>query len=133
MSYPSLITSMNNVHKIRVLFMLAAIAMLLLYPYFSAYIPEPPVLTYVGIIALTVLAAFTTLRGRMLLALDALIAAGGVIVFEYYAADALRFSDSMLLPAVNQGLAVVFLAALYLSIRGLGVAEELADRDNLVA
>ncbi len=110
--------------KVRVLFVVAAAVMVLLYPFFSGAILEPPVLTYAGIIILTVLAAFTTVRDQVLLAIDAIIAGCGLIAFEFYAVNGFTAGGSTF-ALVNQLLALVFFSALYFSVRGLLLAEDM--------
>lgn len=92
--------------------------MLLLYPFFSGFILESPAFTYFGIIALVTLAAFTNIRGKVLFAIDSIIAVAGVITFEFYAVQSNAISGSALFMIVNQLFAILFLASLYFSIRG---------------
>ncbi len=101
---------------VRKLFLAGAVIMLLAYPFFRTNIPLRPAFTIIAVALLSVMAGLTSPKERWTSAVDALIALGAVITFEYYA---VKFAAPQFggLFVANQLLALTFLVALYFAVK----------------
>lgn len=103
---------------VRFLFMLAAIIMLITLPFLSAELPVPIYIAIMVILATGVLAGITNPLQKWISILNTTISLGALSVFEYYAVNSFISSHrSSLYFVTNQALAIVFLFALYYSIK----------------
>ncbi len=116
---------------VRWLFMIAAIGMLLMLPAVSNILNIPAVVSVIGILILGFAAGFTNPKQLWDAVVNAIISAGGFLMFETVAvwtyqqnfntAQAERFF------LANVGLGLVFLIAIYFSVktlRGLLLSED---------
>jgi hypothetical protein len=105
---------------VRFLFMLAAIIMLITLPFLSSKLPVSIYVAILVILIISVLAGITNPLQKWISVLNAAIAVGASSVFEYYAVKSFVNNQVTTLYFVtNQVLAIVFLFALYYSIKTL--------------
>src|SRR3989344_3298708 len=103
---------------VRFLFMLAAIIMLITLPFLIGKLPVPLYISIMVILAIGVLAGITNPLQKWISILNGLISTAALFVFEYYAVNSFTTSGvKTLYFIVNQLLALVFLFALYYSIK----------------
>jgi len=125
---------------VRKCFLLCAVALIFLAPMFAGYLPGLLPITIVGAIVLVCLAALTNPRKLWVMASNALVAAAGLLFAEMIALLAFG-DDQMIIFLAHQLMAIVFLFALYFSMKTvrammLGVIgqrsrpEELADQET---
>lgn len=105
---------------VRFLFMLAAIIMLITLPFLSGKLPVSTYAAILIILIIGILAGITNPLQKWISVLNAAIAVGGSSAFEYYAVKSLiSYQVTTLYFVTNQVLAIVFLFALYYSIKTL--------------
>ncbi len=103
---------------VRFLFMLGAIIMLVTLPFLIGKLPVPLYISILVILAIGVLAGITNPLQKWISILNGLISTAALFVFEYYAVNSFTTSGvKTLYFIVNQLLALVFLFALYYSIK----------------
>lgn len=103
---------------VRFLFMLAAIIMLVTLPFLIGKLPVPLYASILAILAIGVLAGITNPLQKWISILNGAISFAALFVFEYYAVNSLTTSGAGNLYFItNQLLALVFLFALYYSIK----------------
>jgi len=105
---------------IRVLFVAAGVLMIVSLPFFKDQIPVDPAGAIFFILILGVLAGFLSPRQKWVPVVNAVFSLFSVLVFEYYAMSSYKnlgqiFTDPFFL--INQILAILFFATLYLSIK----------------
>jgi len=99
---------------VRRLFLAGAVIMLLTLPVLNPLLPVSIFYSLLAIIALSLVAGFTTPAKKWTIMLDEMIATVAVLVFEYYAVNYyIEYSAGSSLFIVNQVLAFDFLVALY--------------------
>ncbi|KKQ77373.1 MAG: hypothetical protein UT00_C0013G0004 [Parcubacteria group bacterium GW2011_GWA1_38_7] len=105
---------------VRFLFMLAAIIMLITLPFLIGKLPVPLYISIMVILAIGVLAGITNPLQKWISILNGLISTAALFIFEFYAVNSFSTSGVKTLYFItNQLLAVVFLFALYYSIKTL--------------
>ncbi len=103
---------------VRFLFMLAAIIMLVTLPFLMGKLPVPLYISILVILVIGVLAGITNPLQKWISILNGLISTAALFIFEYYAVNSLTISGVKTLYFItNQLLALVFLFALYYSIK----------------
>ena len=103
---------------VRSLFMLAAIIMLVTLPFLVGKLPVPIYLSIFIIIVIGALAGLTNPLQKWVSILNATISLAGLSVFEYFAAKSyIGVKLGTLYFVTNQTLAIVFLFALYYSVK----------------
>ncbi len=114
--------------RVRELFMLAGLIMIVSFPFFNQIIFLPSFFSVLGIIVIAFLAGLESPEKRWVLILNTAIASLGCLIFEYQAAQ--FYSNSTTDTAtdqwffwVNQALAIIFFLALYFSAKTLRVAK----------
>ncbi|MDQ5971090.1 MAG: hypothetical protein QG566_36 [Patescibacteria group bacterium] len=110
--------------RIRGLFMITGILMVVTLPFFSSIIHVPTMVSIVGILALAILGGFLNPVQRWIIVADTFVAVFGFIAFEYYAVQAY-----LAVPPVpplntyfywlNQIFALLFFLTVYLCIKTL--------------
>lgn len=105
---------------VRVLFMLAAVLVILGTPLISSFLPVNLFLLVVFVLTLALIAGLTNPAQKWTIALDVGISLLGVAVFEFFAVDAF-VNAGLIDPAftITQLLAVIFLFTLYYSTKSL--------------
>ncbi|QSH39379.1 hypothetical protein JXR01_03725 [Candidatus Kaiserbacteria bacterium] len=101
---------------VRLLFVLASAVWLLALPFFPDLLPFNPLIQVFAVVVIIVFAALTNPSKRWVMAYDALIAGIAVVVIESAAINQFEMS-SWLEFAVREVLVVLFLIALYLSLK----------------
>ena len=104
--------------SVRSFFMVIAIIMLVLAPFFGSYLPWALPFEIISALALVVLAGLTNPKSQFVMMINAAVAALGLLVFEIVALNA-YVEGSMLLFLAREVIAVCFLIALYQSLRTL--------------
>lgn len=106
--------------SVRSLFLVAAFIMTALLPLFAVRIEESVVFSVSCIIILCVAAGLTSPKQKLSGYLNAIIALGGVIVFETRAVNLFTiYRQSDFFFVTNQILALIFVASLYFAIKTL--------------
>lgn len=106
--------------SVRSLFLVAAFIMTALLPLFAVRIEESVVFSVSCIIILSVAAGLTSPKQKLSGYLNAIIALGGVIVFETRAVALFtQYQQSDFFFVTNQILALIFVASLYFAIKTL--------------
>lgn len=103
--------------KIRVLFFLSGILMLVSLPVFQEKLPVETSLSLVAIVLLTFLAGITNPKQVWLSFLNTAASLIGLVVFEYYAVKNFANFDNFFI--INQLLAIIFFLAFYFSAKTL--------------
>lgn len=113
---------------VRVLFMLAALVMVLSLPLINNLLPVNAFVSILIILGLGFLAGLTNPEQKWTVVLDTIIALVALSIFEYFAVNAfLEGSITNPLFYINQLLAIIFLFALYYStksVRGMMLRKE---------
>ncbi len=105
---------------VRRLFLLGAFVMALTYPFFCPLVLGPSYVPIMAIIILGIAAGVTNPRQTWVAVLDLLISVFAVALFEYHSVYAYReFSAWDYFFWTNQFLALIFLIALYYSVKTL--------------
>ena len=111
---------------VRKLFLLGGVIIILTLPLFANLIPVQSAISVLIIIALSFLSGFVSPLHRAVAGLNALVSAGAVFFFEYYAVAAYILPEGTehkdLFFYTNQVLAIIFFFALYYgakTIRGM--------------
>ena len=105
---------------VRRLFLVAAIIMLVTLPFFNDRLPISSNLSLLIIVVLAIFAGATNPVKIMLAVIDVMVSIIGAAAFEYYAVQFyITFSPGDFLFWINQGLAVIFIFALYFSTKTL--------------
>jgi len=103
---------------VRFLFMLAAIIMLITLPFLVDKLPTSVYVSIFIILAIGILAGITNPLQKWMSVLNGVISTAALFTFEYYAVSSLTNSGIKNLYFItNQILAIVFLFALYYSIK----------------
>lgn len=106
--------------NVRVLFVLAAVVMIAMLPFFSDRLPISTPASIFVIVILGLAAGFTSPRQTWILTLNVLISLVGTIGFGYFGVmEYQTYSFQGALFWINEGLAVVFLFSLYFSAKTL--------------
>jgi hypothetical protein len=116
---------------VRRIFLIAAFVMALTLPFFVPKVPVPFYISLSSIPLLVLLAGLTNPREIWVLVVNVVASIAGSIVFEYYAVFGYRGGD-MPYFIVNQVLAVIFLIAVYFSmktLRGRRHERDISDMD----
>ncbi|MBI4037585.1 hypothetical protein HY382_00895, partial [Candidatus Curtissbacteria bacterium] len=105
---------------VRVLFMLAAVVVILTTPLISSFLPINVFILIVFVLVLALIAGLTNPAQKWTVATDVGISLLGVAVFEYFAVSAF-LNVGLFDPAfsITQLLAVIFLFTLYYSTKSL--------------
>lgn len=104
---------------VRRLFLLGAAIMLLGFPFFNKEIDQSPMYSLMGMILLVMAAGITNPRQRWIVFLDTVFSAIAVFNFEYYAIKFWVPPAPRAIFITDQLLAVIFLVALYYSVKTL--------------
>ncbi|MBI2011379.1 hypothetical protein HYS91_01290 [Candidatus Daviesbacteria bacterium] len=104
--------------KVRILFIIAGIIMILGLPFFQELIHLPLYSSFLGILALGFIAGLTNPRQMWVALLDTCISIAALVIFEYYAIHSFN-QESLIFFWTNQILALLFFAALYFSTKTL--------------
>lgn len=118
--------------KLRVLFVVSGLIMVVSYPFFSSLINAPLSLSILGGIVLAVFAGLTNPKLKSIMVLDMIVSIVACLSFQYYAIFAYHNLSAVenintIFFWVNQLLAIVFFFAIYLStktLRGALLAEK---------
>ncbi len=120
-------TEESNIHfipphyygdAVRRLFLAGAVLMAATLPFFSGDIYEPLPLSLSIIIILIIAAGFTSPRYFLSAAVNVIISAGAVLIFEWYAVQSyIRFGGADNFFWTNQILSLIFLIALYYGVK----------------
>lgn len=105
---------------VRKLFILAAVVMIGGLPFFINQIDQPLPVALVAIILIGAAAGLTSPRHSWTAVMNVIVAVSGVVIFERYAVDwhsSYGVADNFFW--INQLLAVIFLFALYFSLKTL--------------
>ena len=106
--------------NVRKLFILGAIIIMLSLPFFSDLLPVPVFVSIASILTLGFAAGLTNPTQMWVVIVNTIISASALVIFEYYAvANYLSDSIRYVLSLINQILAIVFLIALYYSVKTL--------------
>lgn len=101
--------------KVRKLFIAAGITLLIVLPIFGNVLPISTFALTLSVVLLIVFAALTNPILRWVNIVDVLISTAGVVVFELIAV--VRYAPESISFIASQGLAILFLFALYYSAR----------------
>lgn len=105
---------------VRSLFMLAALVMLITLPFVNDLLPVSLPISILGILFLGIFAAITNPLQIWTTIFNVAISIIAFLIFEYYSIDAYyKFSFQSLLFWTNQILSIIFLFAIYYSIKTL--------------
>lgn len=106
---------------VRKLFLAGAVLMLLTLPFFNDLIAAPVAISILAVIVLGLIAGFVNPRELWVSILNTGIAAGAIFIFEYHAVDTypIKSARYQILFWVDQVLALLFLIALYYSVKTL--------------
>lgn len=104
---------------IRGLFIAATAIMIVSLPFFYKIISMPLPVSLLAIVILATAAGLTTYNQKWTLYIDCLIAIVGFCVFELNAVRMYVDNGKIMLALINQVLALIFLIALYYSVRSL--------------
>ena len=105
---------------VRVLFMAAAIIMIVTLPFLTSDLPVSFLISIFAILVIGILAGVTNPLQKWTTIMDTIIAVLGLLAFEYFAVNTyLEKSYSNLFFLTNQILALIFLFALYYSTKTL--------------
>ena len=104
--------------SVRALFVAIAIVMLVLAPFFGAYLPWALPFEIISAVALVCLAGLTNPKTKFIMMLNASVSALGLLVFEIVALSAYVEGNALLFIG-REVIAVCFLIALYQSMRTL--------------
>lgn len=105
---------------IRILFILSAVIMSVTLPFLNTNLNVPVIVSIFAIVSIAVLAGFTNPVLRSTAVINTSVSAIGLVVYEYYAVQAYLVASFInLMFFVNQILALIFLFALYYSIKTL--------------
>lgn len=111
--------------KVRQLFLLGGLIMLIGIPFFNAYLPIPAFLSLMVVVVVTIVAGLTNPMQRWVMIIDVIASLIALLSFEYHAIS--RFGDMpWLLFVVDQILSLIFFFALYFStktLRGIWVGD----------
>jgi uncharacterized membrane protein YhhN len=111
-------TSHYHGDRIRVLFLVSGIVMLVGLPVFQQKIPFPVSLSVIAVVLLAFLAGLTNPKQVWFSFLDTAASLIGFLVFEYYAiTNSSNLLDNFFL--INQLLALFFFVAFYFSVKTL--------------
>lgn len=122
---------------VRSLFLLAAIIIFLIVPFGGSSDPELAIILVASSVILTLFAGLTSPKTHVVALIDSFISGVGCFIFESLAVSAYKASSTLTDTAVFvlQTLAIIFLLALYFSVktvRGMNVKddrpEELRDK-----
>lgn len=102
---------------VRMLFIIAGIAILLTLPMLKAEVPVSIPLSLLFVLVVDIAAGLTGPRHRSVMAINAVIALCGVVIFEYAAVNLSELWGAFFW--ANQFLAVIFFIALYYSAKSL--------------
>jgi len=106
---------------VRVFFLIDGILMLVSIPVFNDFLPVPAVISIAAVFFLVFVAGLTNPASKQVIILNVVASALSLIVFEYYAVQAYAnfgvTTKLTFLFLVNQLLALVFLVALYFSVK----------------
>lgn len=110
--------------KIRVLFIITGILMVITLPYFNSIVHVPVAISLVAILALAVLGGFLNPVQRWIIISDTIASILGFAAFEYYAIETyIRVSPdaqlSIIFYWVNQIFALLFFLSVYLCVKTL--------------
>lgn len=113
----------------RLLFLAAALVMLVNLPRFMGFLSTPPVFSIIAIIILVLAAGLTNPRQAFSETLNVAISLGGFIIFDFYTVITYKSETySWYFFYINMLLSVIFLLALYFSVKTLR-AKALRDSD----
>lgn len=101
---------------IRKFFMTAAVIMVIGLPFIGTYIPMPTFVSVLAILVLGILAGFMSPAHKWLMVINSIVSGLAFVVFESYSIK-FYYSNQAIFFVVNQGLALLFLAALYYSTK----------------
>ena len=105
---------------VRSLFMLAALVMLLTLPFVNKILPVPLLVSILAILFLGIFAAITNPMQKWTSMINVLISVSAFANFVYYTVDSYyKYSIQSLLFWTNQTLSIIFLFAIYYSIKTL--------------
>lgn len=115
---------------VRSLFLIAAIIIFLMVPFGGSSEPKLAILLIASSIILTLFAGLTNPKTKAVAVIDSVISALGCFIFESLAISAYRASSLMTDTAffVLQVLAIIFLLALYFSIKTVRGMNQTDDR-----
>ena len=106
----------NNVSK---LFLGAAIIMILTYPGFRIFLPQYPTFMMGSIAILSVIAGLANFKNRFISILDIIISLFAIVFFEDHAIMFARNANLIGIFLTDQVLVVIFVIALYFSVKSL--------------
>ena len=122
---------------VRQLFVLAALVMVVSLPFFTEEIGQPLIISLVAILLVGMAAGLTSPRHTWTATFNVFISIGGFLTFEDYAVDWYsRYGSTGSFFWTNQLLAVIFLLALYFSLKTfrragrVKVQESMNDEDD---
>ncbi len=104
---------------IRRLFIIGALVMAATLPFFSPIIDKPILFSIMAILVLSVAAGLTSPTSPASALLNTFITLAGVVVFESYAVSQHKIGGIDKFFVLNQLLALIFIVALYYSIKTL--------------
>ena len=114
---------------VRKLFIAGSIVMMGALPFFLDEVREPLIVSITAILIVSVAAGLTSPRYSLSPLIDVCVAASAVIVFEWYAINTYRTEGHItLFFLLNQGLAMIFLVALYHAVKTLRAIRRVAKK-----
>lgn len=107
---------------VRVIFIVAGLVMIIIFPFFSNILKIPVVVPILAVLILAVLGGFLNPRQTWIIAVNTVVSILGCGIFQYYAANAyLTLSPTSDINVAffwaNQVLAILFFVAIYLSVK----------------
>lgn len=109
---------------VRVIFVVAGLAMIVMFPFFSNILKIPVLVPILAVLILAVLGGFLNPEQTWIIALNTAVSILGCGIFQYYAVHAyLNLSPTSDINVAffwaNQVLAILFFVAIYLSVKTL--------------
>jgi len=109
----------HNKNTVSKLFLGASIIMILTYPGFKIFLPQYPTIMIGSIAILSVLAGLTNFKNRFISILDIIISLFAIGFFEDHAIMFARNSNLIGIFLTDQILVLIFVIALYFSVKSL--------------
>ncbi len=103
---------------VRQLFLAGGIIILVAMPFYNNIIPADPILVTVLVVILALAAAITTIEKVWIMLINSIISAMFVVMFETYSVI-YYVNDGTVLLLIRQAIALIFLFALYYSVKTL--------------
>ena len=107
---------------VRVIFVVAGLAMIVMFPFFSSLLKIPVILPIIFVLALAIFGGFLNPKQLWIIVVNTIISVLACAIFQYYAVTAyLNLSPEIQINVwffwINQALAVLFFLSIYLSVK----------------